>query len=148
LTRPLNTYPQLVQDRGVAPVHFLKSKIMKGKFFSVNTWAMRFSYAYQGLVVFFRSEHNSLLYFISTISVGIISLLKGVTKNETIALVLVIGLVWVSELFNTAIENLADMICLETDARIKIIKDIAAAAVLLSAITALITGLLIFIPKF
>jgi diacylglycerol kinase (ATP) len=138
----------VLQGRGLLPLSFLKSKSMKQNFFSVNTWAMRFNYAAQGMIIFFRTEHTAWVYLISTIAVAAISIWKGVTKNEAIALVFVIGFVWVSELFNTVIEKLADMISVKFDVQIKIIKDLAAAAVLLSAIAALITGMLIFIPKF
>jgi diacylglycerol kinase (ATP) len=135
-----------VWARASAPV--LLKKIMKKKFFSVNTWMQRFGYAFRGIITFFCTEHNAWIYLFSTIAVTFLSLLKGVTQNESIALVIVTGLVWIAELFNTAIERIADMISVKYDSRIKIIKDVAAGAVLLSAITALITGLLIFIPKF
>ena len=121
---------------------------MKAGLFSVYRWRMRFSYALQGILVFCRTEHNAIIYSLSTIAVFITSLMKGVTKIEATALVIVIGFVWVSELFNTAIECLADLITLKTDARVKNIKDVAAGAVLLSVVAAVITGLLIFIPKF
>ena len=121
---------------------------MKAGLFSVYRWRMRFRYALQGILVFCRTEHNAIIYSISTIAVFIASLMKGVTKIEATALVIVIGFVWVSELFNTAIECLADMITLKTDTRVKNIKDVAAGAVLLSVVAAVITGLLIFIPKF
>ena len=121
---------------------------MEKHFFSVNTWVMRFNYAFQGITIFFRTEHNARVHLLSTIAVIILSVIKGVTKTETIALMFAVGFVWVSELFNTAIEQLADMISVKFDARIKTIKDVAAGAVLLSAIVALITGMLIFIPKF
>ena len=121
---------------------------MKAGLFSVYRWRMRVRYALLGILVFCRTEHNAIIYSISTIAVFIASLMKGVTKIEATALVIVIGFVWVSELFNTAIECLADMITLKTDARVKNIKDVAAGAVLLSVVAAVITGLLIFIPKF
>ena len=121
---------------------------MKAGLFSVYRWRMRFRYALQGILVFCRTEHNAIIYSLSTIAVFIASLMKGVTKIEATALVIVIGFVWVSELFNTAIECLADLITLKTDARVKNIKDVAAGAVLLSVVAAVITGLLIFIPKF
>ena len=51
------------------------------------------------------------------------------------------------EIFNSSIEDLADVVCPERDERIKKVKDLAAAAVLVSAIAALIIGLIVFIPK-
>jgi len=69
------------------------------------------------------------------------------SPNEIVFLVLVTGFVWVAELFNTAIERIMDFISGESHPGIKLIKDLAAGAVLLSAVTAFITGAIIFIPK-
>ncbi len=54
--------------------------------------------------------------------------------------------VWLAEAFNTAIERLADVVSLERDARLGIVKDVAAAGVLVGALSAAIIGLLIFYP--
>ena len=71
----------------------------------------------------------------------------NVTKAEAIAIALSIGFVWTAELFNTAVEKLADLFSKDHHPGIKFIKDVSAAAVLLSAATALITGAVIFLPK-
>jgi diacylglycerol kinase (ATP) len=65
-----------------------------------------------------------------------------------IALVIVIGLVWVAEIFNTAIEKIMDLISPSYHPEVKLIKDLAAAAVLTTAFIAVIAGAIIFIPKF
>jgi diacylglycerol kinase (ATP) len=57
-----------------------------------------------------------------------------------------IGIVWIAEAVNTAIEALADRITRENDDAIRRAKDVAAGAVLLAAITAAIIGLLILGP--
>jgi len=59
----------------------------------------------------------------------------------------VIGMVWVAELLNTAVERLADHITKDRHPEIEIIKDLAAGAVLVAAIVAIIAGSFIFIPK-
>ena len=71
----------------------------------------------------------------------------NVSKIEMAILLLVAGFVWTAELFNTAIEKIMDFISKERHPEIKFIKDISAAAVLISAIVSLITGAIIFIPK-
>jgi len=71
-----------------------------------------------------------------------------VTGIEAIAITFATGFVWSAELFNTSIEKLADKVTMEYNDTIKMIKDISAAAVLIAAIVALTTGLIIFIPKF
>jgi len=65
---------------------------MKAGLFSVYRWRMRVRYALQGILVFCRTEHNAIIYSISTIAVFIASLMKGVTKIEATALVIVIGI--------------------------------------------------------
>jgi len=52
-----------------------------------------------------------------------------------------------AEIINTAIENIADFLTIENNNKIKTIKDLSAAAVLISALTALIIALIIFLPK-
>ena len=75
------------------------------------------------------------------------AVLYNVAKVEAIAIALAIGFVWAAELFNTAVEKLADLVSTEQRPEIKFIKDVSAAAVLLSAATAFITGAIIFLPK-
>ena len=55
--------------------------------------------------------------------------------------------VWISEAFNTAIENLCNFVSSDYHLQIKIVKDTAAAAVLLTAIMAAIVGIIILVPK-
>ena len=62
-------------------------------------------------------------------------------------LLLVIGFVWAAEIFNTAIEILTDHISPEENPTIKIIKDISAGGVLISAIISVLVGLLLFGPR-
>jgi diacylglycerol kinase len=59
-------------------------------------------------------------------------------------LLLVIGMVWTAEIFNSAFERLVDMVSPDFNPKAGIIKDMAAGAVLVSAIVAVIVGVLIF----
>jgi diacylglycerol kinase (ATP) len=93
------------------------------------------------------SEHNLWVHAVATISVAIIACLLKVSGTEAGMLCLTIGLVWCAELINTAIEKAMDFISMEKQPVIKLIKDTAAAAVLVAAITAVLTGCFIFIPK-
>ena len=58
------------------------------------------------------------------------------------------AVVWMAELFNSAIEKAMDFISTEKHPQIKLVKDLAAAAVLITALAAVIVGGIIFIPKF
>jgi len=62
-------------------------------------------------------------------------------------LLIVMALVWITEILNTCIEKIMDFVHPEYHPKVKIIKDMAAAAVLIMAIVAVIVGGLIFIPK-
>ena len=62
-------------------------------------------------------------------------------------MVLLIGLVLAAEVINTTIENLVDMYTKDYNERAKVVKDTAAGTVLILAITAVIIGLMIFVPK-
>jgi diacylglycerol kinase (ATP) len=81
------------------------------------------------------------------VAVIILASVVELTKPELLALVFAIGFVWVAEMFNTCIERMMDFISTEKRPEIKFIKDLSAGAVLVAAITALVTGGIIFIPK-
>lgn len=66
---------------------------------------------------------------------------------EWVAILFAIGFVLTTEIINTALENICDLISKERNERIKTIKDLSAAAVLISAITALVIGIIVFLPK-
>ena len=85
---------------------------------------------------------------IASVAVLIMSFVVKVSQLEAIALTIAVALVWISEMFNTCIEKIMNMITRDYDPRVKIIKDISAGAVLVSAAAALVIGLVIFIPKF
>jgi len=66
--------------------------------------------------------------------------------GEWLWIVVAIAGVWLAEAFNTSIERLADVVSLDRDPRLKVVKNVAAAGVLLSAIASTIIGGLIFYP--
>lgn len=121
---------------------------MKPAPFSIRARAKSFQYAWEGIIVFVRREHNAWLHCIATVAVVVLAFVVDLTKTEIMALVFAVGFVWVAEMFNTCIERTMDFISTERKPEIKFIKDLSAGAVLVAAITALITGSIIFIPKF
>lgn len=120
---------------------------MKSKKFSLRERAKSFAYAGNGIVKVLQSEHNARIHLLATVGVLILSLWIGVSHFEALALLLTTGMVWVAEWLNTAIEKLADIVSEERKPSIAFVKDAAAGAVLLAAITAVITACLVFIPK-
>lgn len=115
--------------------------------FSIKRRLKSFRYAFSGLRVLVREEHNARIHLFATVCVIVMGVAFRISCTEWMAVAFAIGLVFGMEAVNSAVENICDFVCPERDARIKKIKDLAAAAVLLSAIVALAVGLFIFIPK-
>lgn len=106
-----------------------------------------FMYAGEGLKHAFLHEQNFRIHLIFTSIVIVISLFLQITTYEWLAIVLAIGFVLTCELINTTIEATIDLITNEKFHPLaKIAKDVAAAAVVVAAITSVIIGLIIYIP--
>lgn len=117
------------------------------KQFSLLRLIKSLGYALAGLKILIREEQNYLVH----LTAASLALAAGwwfkISGGEWIAVVLSIQLVLSLETINTVIENVADLISTERSEAIKRIKDLAAASVLISAIAALVIGLIIFVPK-
>jgi diacylglycerol kinase len=120
---------------------------MKNRKFSIRKTVTSFVYALNGLKIMIREEPNSRIHLFAAICTTIAGILFKVSLNEWIALVFAMGFVISLEIVNSAIENIADFISPGKDDMIKKVKDLSAAGVLISAITALIIGLIVFLPK-
>ena len=114
----------------------------------INRLFKSFKYAYEGLKYAFKYEQNILVHFLATILVIIAGIFFIISMTEWLVLTLIIGLVIATELINTSIEATIDLVTKEVHPLAKVAKDTAAAAVLIFGITALIIGLIIFVPKF
>ncbi len=115
--------------------------------FSFHKRLKSFGYAFRGIRSFFLSTHNAWIHAAAALLVIAASLFFQITIIEWIAVIFCIGLVFTAEAFNTAVEQYVDLVQPEFDSRAGNIKDIAAGAVLISAICAAIIGLLIFLPR-
>lgn len=115
--------------------------------FSITQRLKSFKYAFAGLRTLFTEEHNAWIHAIGAVLAIVLGFVWKISLNEWIALVIVMGLVFICELFNTSLEALADFVSPEKHPQIKKVKDLAAAAVFISALSAAITGIIIFIPK-
>lgn len=105
-----------------------------------------FKFAIDGIVAFLRSEPHARIHAVATVIAITAACWFGLTGSQWIALLLVIGLVWITEMLNTVIEKIMDHLSPDYHPRVKWIKDVAAGAVLIAALIALITGCIIFIP--
>ncbi|SDH08055.1 diacylglycerol kinase (ATP) [Flavobacterium omnivorum] len=104
------------------------------------------SYALKGALKLITTEHSVMVQFSLGILVTTAGFYFGITKTEWLFQTLAIGLVLSVEGLNTAVEKIADFIHPNYHERIGFIKDIAAGAVFFAAMTAIIIGLIIYIP--
>lgn len=120
---------------------------MKSEKFSLKKRLRSFKYAFNGLRVMFREEHNSWIHLIIALAAIALGWFLKISLTEWSILAIIIGAVFASELFNSALENLADHLSPEKHEKIKKVKDQAAAAVLVFAISSVVIACLIFLPK-
>ena len=106
-----------------------------------------FKYAGEGIKEAFQTEQNLKIHFIIMIIVIIAGFIYKISVTEWIACIILFGLVISLELINTAIETTVDIAMPEKNPKAKRAKDVAAGAVLVSAIMAAVVGLIIFLPK-
>lgn len=103
-----------------------------------------FGYAWNGLLVALKEQLNLRIHFAATALVVAGGIYFQITAIEWSLALITIGLVVSLELVNTAIENLVDLVSPERNPLAGKVKDIVAASVLISSITAVVVGLIIF----
>jgi diacylglycerol kinase len=114
--------------------------------FSFKARISSFKNAFNGIVDFFQTEHNALIHLVAAMAAIGFGFWLSISSIEWILIIFMIGLVFMAELFNTAIEKLGDLITREKNETIKKAKDLSAAAVLIASLTSALIGLIIFIP--
>src|SRR5574344_22129 len=113
----------------------------------VQRYKKSFLHAVDGIIYAMKYEHNMIIILLATLVTVSLGLLLKISTTEWLFCILVIGLVAGAEMINTAIEALVDLETLKTHPLAKIAKDTASSATLVFSMTALIGGLIIFIPK-
>jgi len=107
-----------------------------------------FGFALEGLVFAVKTEGNVRVHLVATLLVVALGLGFGVSRVEWGVLIAAIGLVWLAEMLNTALEILCDSVSPERSNAIKRVKDVAAGGVLAAALAAAGIGTLVFWPYF
>ena len=92
------------------------------------------------------SQQNAWIHAIATVAVTVAGFYFGLARSEWCWVTLAIVAVWTAEAFNTAIEFLTDVASPEFHPLAGKAKDVAAGAVLISAIGAAVIGAIIFSP--
>ncbi len=116
--------------------------------FSLKRLILSFKTAFEGLVFVFKSEPNFRLQILFAIMALFLAYIFQLRTYEWIVVILLIVLVLVMEIFNTALEQFTDLLKPRLHHYVKVIKDIMAASVVITALGALIVGLIIFWPHF
>ncbi len=114
--------------------------------FSIKGRIRSFKYAFVGIWTMLKSQQNAWIHAFATVAVILAGFVLGISPAEWCWLVLAIIAVWMAEALNTAIEFLADVASPEFHPLVKKAKDVAAGAVLISAIGALVIGIIVLGP--
>ena len=126
-----------------------KSKLnMSTRGFNLKDRLKSFGFAINGLKLLLKNEHNARVHLVASIGVIIGCFVFTLSTIEICLVLFSIGLVFITELLNTAIENISNFVEPEWNKKIGEIKDYSAAAVLIAALVSCLIGLVIFIPKF
>jgi len=112
-----------------------------------QTIGAAFANSFKGLLYFIKHERNGRIQMGATILVLIAAAVLHASSIEWLVILLCIGAVLSLEMLNSAIEKLCDMVHKDYHPTIKIIKDVAAGAVLLASIISVVIACIIFLPK-
>jgi len=106
-----------------------------------------FGFAFKGLGHAAATQLNFRIHLVASVVAAGMGFALHISVSEWLWVILCIALVLVAELFNTAIELLTDLVSPEYNKIAGHVKDISAGAVVVAALFALVTGVLIFLPK-
>jgi len=107
-----------------------------------------FKCAFRGIWVMIASQHNAWIHAAATIAVVAVSFYFHLTRAEWCWIILAVISVWTAEALNTAFEFLTDVASPEFHPSAEKAKDVAAGAVLITAIGSVLIGIVIFGPHF
>ncbi len=114
--------------------------------FSIAARLKSFTHAFAGFAFMLSTQHNAWLHLIATALVVAAGFVLKVSAEDWRWLIAAIALVWLAEAINTAFEYLCDVVSPEFHESVRRAKDIAAGAVLVSAIAAALIGAITFAP--
>jgi diacylglycerol kinase (ATP) len=112
-----------------------------------GTLLQSFNFAFQGLVTAVRHQRNMRIHLLLGFVVLIISVFLNLSRLQLAIVFVSVAFVFITELLNSAIEAVVDMVTDEFDPRAKAAKDLAAGAVLVAAINALVVAYLILADR-
>jgi undecaprenol kinase len=113
-----------------------------------TTWGKTFRFAFEGFAYAFRTQRSMKVHVTVAVLAVIAAALLRLEPVEWAIILILIGLVFAAELLNTAVEAVVDLASPDQHRLAKAAKDVAAAFVLVFAITAIVVGLILFISAF
>jgi diacylglycerol kinase len=102
-----------------------------------------FQFAFSGFFYVLKTQKNAWLHLAATVAVVLLAFWLQIGRTEWLAILLVIGLVWMAEFMNTALEVIVDLASPEKHPLAKVGKDVGAASVLIAAFLAVIIGVIV-----
>jgi len=114
----------------------------------INKHLKSYRYGLKGIYTAFREENNMRFHLLAAIAVLILNMVLGINKTDWLITLILVGLAWSAEVFNTALETLADRVTKEQDPLIAKVKDLASGAVLIMSGFAVICAFIIYLPYF
>ena len=112
----------------------------------MKTFSRSVLFALQGIKQFFSRDRNGKIQTVIGITAIVLGFTVSLSSFQWLLVLFCIGLVISLEMINSAIERYCDLVTTDFHPGIKVIKDVAAGAVLVASIMSLIIGLIIFIP--
>ena len=125
----------------------MKEKKKESKEITNHNFIDAWKNAFNGIIYATTTQKNIQKQLIISVIVVIVSLFFNLNRAEFLCFLFTIVLIIFAEMVNTAIETVVDLYVDVYHPKAKIAKDVAAGAVLVSAIAAAIIGLMIFVPK-
>ena len=112
-----------------------------------GTLLLSFNYAFQGLVAAVRHQRNMRIHLILGFLVLIVSIFLNLSRLQLVVIFVAVALVFITEMINSAIEAVVDLLTDKIDPRAKAAKDFAAGAVLIAAVNALVVAYLVLADR-
>lgn len=113
---------------------------------SLKHHTISFKHAIDGIIYTFKTQPNFRVHTFFAVLAILSGIFFNISSSQWSVIIFVIGLVIVCEMINTSLESVTDLLTDQYHLKAKIAKDVSAGMVLVSAIIAVITGLLIFVP--
>lgn len=106
-----------------------------------------FGFAFKGIVTLLQTQPNAQIHIVAIFIVSILGFLLKISTTDWCFVIFAFSMVLAAEAFNTAIEFIVDLVSPQYHPLAGKAKDVAAAAVLLTAVGAALVGMIVFVPK-